>query len=466
MSTDLRADSASSDSKTRTWGACLKVNWKPFSLNPWKLFLDCRAAKIVTVEPIVFLYLFNTFLFLFTLQQYFFWRFGKEQLANSSFPDLNRSSFCISTDDLNEYGRNNETANDVQTSSGRLMTYSTVPGLLLSVIVALVLGPLSDKYGRRLIFFLMGIGVLVQGVLAFLIVWFELNIHLFILDIMLASFFGGFARASCHTASLAYAADISSGKWRTIRIAMIEAMEFLGAALSQGTAGVLLWRLQCAFWPLLMIHITCSVLLLVYVIFLLPESLSKNERASHHPHGIQALARGFKIFFCPSEYSTWKLWLVLVVLNVMVTIFIGAQEITAFFLLGEPLKWRVDLIGYYGLVTSLTHGLVLIVIAPILVALSLSDAVISLIGLAFCCSMKIFTGFVKETWQMFLGKELSCIYIVHLIPVLSLLTTVAVLEGMEAVIIVSTKSILSKEVSAGDQGMGMEVWVYHMKPET
>ena len=407
LSTDPRADSASSDSKPMKWGARLKADWTSFSLNPWRLFLECRAAKIVTVEPIVFLYMFDSVLFLFTLQQYFFWRFGKEQLANSSFPDLNRSSFCISTDDLNEYGRNNETANDVQTSSGRLMTYSTVPGLLLSVIVTLVLGPLSDKYGRRLIFFSMGIGVLVQGVLAFFIIWFELNVHLFILDTTLASLIGGFARAACLTASFAYAADISSGKWRTIRIAMIDAMVYLGAALSHGAAGLLLHKLKCTFWPLTVIYIICGVLIFVYATFLLPESLSRVDRqqkASHHPRGIRALARGLKIFFCPSEYSTWKLWLGLLVITIVVSNFIGAEEITAFFLLGEPLKWRVDLIGYYGLVAYLTHGLVLAVITPVLVTLSLSDAVIALVGLAFSCSMKIFTGFVKETWQMFVGK--------------------------------------------------------------
>ena len=410
LSTDSGASSrtaVSSNPENGGWEDSLRANWKPFSLNPWRLFLDCRAAKIVTVEPIVFLYMLDSYLFLFTLQQYFFWRFGKEQLANSSFPDLNRSSFCISTDDLNEYGRNNETANDVQTSSGRLVTYSTVPGLLLSVIVALVLGPLSDKYGRRLIFFSMGIGVLIQGALAFLIIWFELNVHLFILDTTLASLFGGFARASCFTASFAYAADISSGKWRTIRIAMIEAMRYGGGALSEGIAGELLQRLHCKFWPLILMYIACGILILVYVTFLLPEPLSKFERqqkASHRPRGVRALARGLKIFLCPSEYSMWKLWLGLLVISIMVSNFIGAQEITAFFLKGEPLKWKVELIGYYGLVTYLTHGLVLLVITPVLVALSIPDAVIALIGLAFSSSMNIFVGFVKETWEMFVGK--------------------------------------------------------------
>ena len=472
VSTETKSSKASSDlvsDENGDWEASLRANWKPFSLNPWRLFLDCRAAKIVTVEPIVFLYMFNTYLLSFTLQQYFFWRFGKEQLANSSFPDLNRSSFCISTDDLDDYGRTNETADNVQASAGHLVTYTFLPGLLVSVIVALVLGPLSDKYGRRLIFFSIATGVLVQGVLTFFIMWFNLNMYLFILGATLPSFFGGFA--SCLTASFSYAADISSGRCRTIRIALIEAMIFLGGALSEGTAGVLLRRLNCTFWPLLVIYITCGVLMIVYAIFILPESLSKFERlqkTSHHRRGVRALARGLKIFLCPSEYSTWKLWFGVVVISIMVSNFIGSQEITAFFLIGEPLKWHVDLIGYYDVVTQVTHGLVLIVIAPILVALSLPDAVIALIGLVFSSGMNIFMGFVKETWEMFVGKPPS-LYILLLLsdsslPLLSsilllftvilFLPVVATLAGMESMIVPSVRSFLSKEVSAGDQGMG------------
>ena len=230
--------------------------------------------------------------------------------------------------------------------------------------------------------------------------------YIFIPAATLSSVFGGFA--SCLTASFSYAADISSGKWRTVRIALIEAMIFLGGALSQGTAGVLLRRLNCTFWPLFVIYITCGVLMIIYTAFLLPESLSKFERlqkTSHHRRGIWALARGLKIFFCPSEYSTWKLWLGVVVVSIMVSNFIGSQEITAFFLIGEPLKWQVDLIGYYDVVSQVTHGAVLIVIAPVLVALSLPDALIALIGLVFSSGMNIFTGFVKETWEMFVGKQ-------------------------------------------------------------
>ena len=205
----------------------VKVSWRSFSLNPWRLFLNCRAAHIVTVEPVLFLYMYGLYLYLFTTQQYYFWRYGKEALANTSFPDLNSSSFCISTDDLDTYGTN-DTSNHVQTSANNLISYSNLPSQLISAAVAMIFGLLSDMLGRKFIFFSIGKGVIVQGVLAFIVIWFEWNMHLFILSTAVPALFGGFATVL--TASFAYAVDVSTpGKWRSVRIA---AMLYVSGALS------------------------------------------------------------------------------------------------------------------------------------------------------------------------------------------------------------------------------------------
>ena len=378
---------------------------KPLSFSPWGLLVACRASKVVTVEPIVFLFMFNTYLFLFAQQQYYFWRFSKEKLENTTFPGLNRSSFCISTNDLNKYTESNETADQVQASAGLLLTVSTLPGLFVSVIVALCLGPISDKFGRKLVFFSISIGILLQGVLAFVIIWFELNMYMFIFSSTISSFFGGFA--SCLLGSFAYIADISSGRWRSIRIAVVEAMIFLGGALSQGTAGIWLNRMQCSFWPLIIIYIAFGGLLFLYTLVFLPEATSKlyrEQNSTRRPQGIRALGRGLKIFFCPTEYSTWKLWVGMLILAIMVTNFSGSQEITAFFVKAKPLNWGVELTGYYDVLAQVTHGTVLIFVLPVLIVLSVPDSAIALIGLIFSSAMNAFTGLVTTTWEMFFSK--------------------------------------------------------------
>ena len=380
---------------------------KRLSPSPWRLLIACRASKVVTVEPIVFLFMFNTYLFLFAQQQYYFWRFGKEKLENTTFPWLNHSSFCISTDDLSKYTESNKTAEQVQASAGLLLAISTLPGLFVSVVVSLCLGPISDKFGRRLVFFSISIGILLQGVLTLFIIWFELSMYMFIFSGTISSFFGGFA--SCLLGSFAYIADVSSGRWRSIRIAVVEAMIFLGGALSQGTAGIWLDRMQCSFWPLIVLYIAFGGLLFLYTLVFLPEVTSKLcrvQNATRRPRGIQALGRGLKIFFCPTEYSTWKLWVCMITLAIMVTNFSGYQEITAFFVKENPLNWDVEQTGYYDVLAQVTHGTVLIFVLPVLVALSIPDSAIALIGLIFSSAMNAFTGLVTTTWEMFFSKKL------------------------------------------------------------
>ena len=391
------------------WAASLMPSWKPFSLNPWRLYQDCRAAHIVTVEPIVFLYMFCVYLWIFITQQYFFWRYSKEVLANTNFPGLRNASFCISTDDLDTYGPTNKTADNVRESASHLLSYVNVPSQLICVVVAMILGPLSDKLGRKFIFYSVGAGVVLQGVLSFLVVWFELNMYFFILSSGLAGFFGGFA--SVLAASFAYAADVSTpGKVRTIRISMIESMIFASGLISEGGAGRILQKFNCTFWPLFIVYAACGVLIILYTALCLPEPLSRLERlqrVSGHPKGIKTLLRGLKLFFCPSNYSTWKLWAALGVLCVMVGNFVGSQMITALYQEGHPLKWGPATIGYYSIVTMVAHGIVAVVVLPVLVALSLPDVTIALIGVVFSAGMNIFTGFVKHSWEMYLGELLS-----------------------------------------------------------
>ena len=123
------------------------------------------------------------------------------------------------------------------------------------------------------------------------------------------------------------------------------------------------------------------------------------------PRGFRQIVQSFKIFFCGvREYSVWRLWAALVAMGVFDINMIGTFMITVFFLYTDPLHWGPKLIGYYGTVRQISHSIALIVILPLFVAIGLPDALIALIGLAFSMGMDVFTGFVKVTWEMFVGK--------------------------------------------------------------
>ena len=148
---------------------------------PWRLYLQCRGAYVVTVEPVVFLFMFGVYLMLFTSQQYFFWRYGSEALARNGTPSVNG---CISADDLGH-----KLLVEVQKSSSRLLSYVFVPGQVMCIFTALVLGPLSDTFGRKFIFYLVGTGVLVQGLVSLIVILLKLDMRFLIVGGVLSGFF-------------------------------------------------------------------------------------------------------------------------------------------------------------------------------------------------------------------------------------------------------------------------------------
>ena len=392
------------------WNTPLQENWNLVSmlspLNPWKLYLRFRKAKVVTVEPVLFLYMFGTYMSFSMIEQYYLKRFGVQKLHNTSFPFPNGSeSFCINSSQLDKYGGNG-TSDDVQASASHLLLYGQVPNQLLSIITALMFGPLSDRYGRRPLMVVIGIGVTLNGLMTLGIVHYNLNIYLFIATNVITGFTGGFA--SVLTLCFAYIADVSSLKWRTLRIGIVEAMIFGGGALGEGISGLWLNELNCFFEPIFWLYTAVNALIIVYVILFLPEPLTRRERlenAKNRPRGYKAVLQGFKIFFCSPWQIRLLLWFALIAMSIIVMNMIGSQEITIFFLSApHPLEWEPKTIGLYQATTQASHMIGLLVVLPILVALNLPDALIGLIGLVFNCGMNIFTGFVRQSWQMFVSK--------------------------------------------------------------
>lgn len=204
-------------------------------------------------------------------------------------------------------------------------------------------------------------------------------------------------------------ADVSTLKQRTWRIGVLESMIFLGGGIAQWDGGYWLQKQNCAFEQPMWLYVGANCLIVAYILLLLPESKSRAERLEHaktRPSGFAVLIEGFRIFFGRvKEYSTWRLWTALLCINIFILNKAGSTLITTFFLLADPLDWGPETIGIYGLISQLSHGISLVLILPIFVFIGLSDALIILIGTAFACGMSVFTGFVKVTWEMFVGES-------------------------------------------------------------
>lgn len=354
----------------------------------------------------MFLYVFSAYLYIGTFELYAFNWNGWEELKSSKNVSNESWEKCVTVKELNAYGRyGNTTASRVQSDVAILNLFVGVASQLPGIISTLILGPFSDKYGRKNAMGVIIVGLILQSLLSNIIIDFKLNLHYFILSSALRSLTGGLA--GLLTISHSYIADISSKKWLTLRLGILECIWFIGSSLGLGIVGVWIQFTNCHFLPVSLLMLAASAVLIPYVIFFVRESLNHQqtiERRRLLTTGPKSLLVGFKIFFTRS-HLLWKQWFSLAILCITVINQIGTLTIITLFLLNEPLEWSPALIGVYLVAGELIRGFSLIVILPVMVACSLPDPVIALLGVTVACVTNVGMGFISQTWQMFLGKH-------------------------------------------------------------
>lgn len=435
---------------------------------PWRIYTLVYQSKFLKIEVLVFMYMFTRLLYLPLYEQYYFHRFGLQLLQNTSFAFPNGStSVCLDSSIIDDYvGKDGYKI--VEKNSNTLVLYGQIANRLPAMIVVLIMGPLSDRFGRKPVLIASLIGATLQAMTAVVIINFTLSPYFFVLSNFLTGIFSGFTGALA--GSLSYVADISSRKWRTFRIGMIEGMLTVGGGLGQFLSGYWLNMNQCNFVPPMWLELVCCLAGLLWVIFLIPESLSKEERmekVAKKPKGLKTLMEGIKIFAGRMpQYSTWKLWATLLMTMLPLSNTEGGALVTLYFLKAPPFNLSPIAIGAFQSFQSLSRAVsVTILLAIFSVGLKIPDALSGLIGLLFQLAASLLMGFARTSTQVFASEcmpsmLLNVIYIYIYIPFLfvydeicyGVLFSVAVVQGVEAISWTSGRSLLSKLVLLEDQG--------------
>ena len=381
--------------------------WSRF--NPVSAYLRFRRAKLLTVEPVIFLFMFSVIMNLSVGQQYLFNRFGREMFAER----LNYTgsfNFCMSTDVLNEEigndTKSHQKAGDVvQTETAVLSLVSSLLGQLPSIFAALLFGPISDRIGRKSIMLILSTSATITGLLSVLLVHFNWSLYWILPLSFINALAGGIP--GMLTVIYSYIADISSHKWLTLRLGIVESMIFFGTTLGLVTGGQWLEGTNCKFEGPYILYCAGNFAIILYVIFLLPESLTSEERkqrmADKNQSGLQHVARGFKIFFRKNDYSRWRIWSGAIIMFILYLVITGDGDISTPFLLHAPLKWTPGYIAIFQAINQLTVGVAIFTIIPILVVLRFPDPLILTVGMLWGSLFTFLTGFVRKDWQMWTG---------------------------------------------------------------
>ena len=378
------------------------VSW--YLRSPYRACVAFRRSRLVTVEPVIFLFMFASFLRVQLYEQYYYVSYGSQILENTSFPFPN-GSFCLNSSEVDEYAGNGSYKR-VETWCNNLVVYGEIASHIPSIVVTILLGPISDRFGRKPILFLAAFGSVLEGISAILILHFEWSPYYFIGAYFLGGIFGGFTAVLA--SSFSYVTDVSSEKWRGFRIGVVEAFFSIGIAGGELSVGFwLLWN-NCDFIQPMWLFTACNVAVLFYVTFCIPESLSKKERealAEKTPRGFSSLAHGVSIYTTSFPCSvTWKLWAATFVASLMVFNVAGTTFITVYFLKAPPFDLDTQTIGIFQSIQHISKALSNTLLMAIFSAVRMPEAVIATIAILFSSGCNLLIGFSKQVWQLYAGE--------------------------------------------------------------
>jgi PCFT/HCP family folate transporter-like MFS transporter 1/3 len=207
-------------------------------------------------------------------------------------------------------------------------------------------------------------------------------------------------------ALLAYAADTTPPESRALKLGVLEALAFLGGTISQFASGFWVENLGfiATFWMILSFHL----LNLIYIVFLLPESLPQSAVKTPKPCCLSF--ENIKPVITVYTKKRKGRWILFTLLFLSV-IFLFAQFIittlVVLYTKNSPLCWTATLIGYFlgTLLFSKAFGAVVGIWA--FSKLKLSNYSAAQFGTIFLVGNLVMIGFSKTTLLMFLCKYIE-----------------------------------------------------------
>uniref|UniRef100_UPI00398F2F91 proton-coupled folate transporter n=1 Tax=Pristiophorus japonicus TaxID=55135 RepID=UPI00398F2F91 len=294
----------------------------------------------LTVEPVLFLAMLALALQAPLTTQYIFSTLSAERGFGG-----NRSHGCNWT-----AGPEAAREQEIEVLTAHWNLYINLGGFAVGLFSVTLLGPWSDRVGRRPILILPAIGLALQAAVYIIVMYQKLSVGYFLIGRLLSGLLGDFNTilAGCFS----YIADVSDKQSRTLRVAVLEACLGIAGMLGSIIGGQ--WSKAQGyinpFWLVLALNLATVAYALVFV----RESVSVNGSGklftTEHYRSVYHLYSSGK-----ETGRRLRIWLYALSLFVVVTVHFGVKDILVIFELSSPLCWESDLIGYGSAVEHLTY---------------------------------------------------------------------------------------------------------------
>lgn len=214
--------------------------------------------------------------------------------------------------------------------------------------------------------------------------------------------------------TFAYIADICEEEKRAMRMTFVDCVLMLVAAAGELIVGFLI-KAQ-GFLPPLYYAVIGKVLVLLYALFLLPDTNRRPTNRSDHKKkdtaedetqsrglNLETISQGFLLYLRDDGNGRrWKLSLLL--MSYLMADLFSVYRIMTLFELDSPLCWNSVLIGYFGAASMTIKCVMSFITAFALRRCNMSEAWIAVIARTQSVAEYIYLSFVSTTLMMFLGK--------------------------------------------------------------
>eukprot|EP00794_Sanderia_malayensis_P012162 gene12162-13417_t len=357
----------------------------------------CNLCRNITVEPVTFFYACAMILHTPVIQQYVYSRVS-QQHGLSGMPLYETKSSRCDVSDVKDTYANRQTRNLIQAEASFVHLGVVLSASLPSIFMALLLGAWSDKVGRKIIMMLPIIGGVADTVCILITMYASLPVYVLFIGSFINGFCGFFT--TMILAVFSYMADVTEESKRALRLGVIEAIAFISGMISHLTSGwwIKHFGFKSPYWLILTLHI----LNLMYVTFILPETINNPERKTARDLFNKAhFHRIAKVFTEATVDRKWQLVGLLIASAFMMISSIGFGCVIVLYALDAPFCCSPIMIGYF-LADSMFVQAIGAMLGFCVLRKCISEIALTQMGFCSIIASLILMALSKTRWMMFI----------------------------------------------------------------
>lgn len=295
----------------------------------------------------------------------------------------------------------------VQPHATIIFTCFSIIQVIFAPMMCFLLGPWSDKYGRKPVLIATLGGMMISSVLRTVITAIpNISPWYLVIGLLPSCLVGGLAAAIAVV--LCYIIDVTNEQERVVKMYIFECLIGLGSIIGSLTCSQAL--LAFNYSGVFGISTICVVVALLYVIFLLPESVQQvhTEGKFRTLFSLSTFtATGKTIIKRRENFTRGILIGILLVLSLSLLIVMGEAEVI-FLYLREVFGWNMQLYTIYNSIIGLVQILGGILAVGLLrKVIRCKETTVIFLSFVFCIMGTILLSLAYENWQLYVGGSLK-----------------------------------------------------------